>query len=180
MASRTRQQQRWPASAGVAAGAGLALLAATPAWLGAMEPEQVGRWESLLGRCQIQTPQPEQSGCLRLRLDQSIEGLLRVRFINTGRGNRLAGNEVMFAGLLLQNHEPMRCREGSCTPQWPMRLQVHTVSTTRFDQRGLAQQLPSAKVARGECLLEARQVVCSAKGLQGEHWQARASHRSPS
>jgi len=138
-----------------------------------------GRWESTLHSCQLQWPrqgqqQPQQSPCLKIRLDQTIEGMLRVRFINGLASSRYASEELTFAGLLLQQDQPMRCQGGSCQPSWPLRLQVHGVASRRFDPRGLAEQLPNNQLAQGSCRLEATLMQCHARGSAGERWQASA------
>ena len=143
-----------------------------------------GRWESTLRRCQLQWPrqgqQPaQQSPCLKIRIDQTIEGMLRVRFINGLASSRYASEELTFAGLLLQQDQPMRCRGGSCQPSWPLRLQVHGVASRRFDPRGLAEQLPQNQLAKGSCQLEAALLQCQARGSDGERWQASAQISEP-
>ncbi|MEB3275510.1 MAG: hypothetical protein VKM92_00970 [Cyanobacteriota bacterium] len=140
-----------------------------------------GRWESVLSHCQLQWPATgpgngaNTSGCLKLRLDQSIEGMLRVRFINAAGGSRYASEELTFAGLLLKQDQPMRCRQGACDPTWPLRLRVHGVASRRFDGRGLAEQLPSNHLAKGSCELGPIQLTCQAVGPGGLNWQASAS-----
>ncbi|MBM5797902.1 MAG: hypothetical protein FJ060_07035 [Cyanobacteria bacterium K_Offshore_0m_m2_072] len=139
-----------------------------------------GRWESTLRRCQLLWPGQGPAGgrhassCLKLRLDQSIEGMLRVRFINPVGGSRFASEEITFAGLLLKHDQPMRCRQGACDPIWPLRIQVHGVASRRFDGRGLAEQLPSNHLAKGSCQLGPVQLTCQAKGSAGQNWQASA------
>jgi len=140
-----------------------------------------GRWESLLNRCKLHWPVTgagngaTSSGCLKLRLDQSIEGMLRVRFINAAGGHRFASEELTFVGLLLKQDQPMRCRGGACDPIWPVRLMVHGVASRRFDGRGLAQQLPSNQLAKGSCELGPIQLSCQASGQNGQTWQASAT-----
>jgi len=143
-----------------------------------------GRWESPLQRCQLQWPRqgqqpPQQSPCLKIRIDQTIEGMLRVRFINGLASSRYASEELTFAGLLLQQDQPMRCRGGSCQPRWPLRLQVHGVASRRFDPRGLAEHLPHNLLAKGSCRLEAALLQCQARGSAGERWQASAQISDP-
>jgi hypothetical protein len=138
-----------------------------------------GRWESPLNRCQLQWPRqgqqpPQQSPCHKIRIDQTIEGMLRVRFINALASSRYASEELTFAGLLLQQDQPMRCKGGRCQPSWPLRLQVHGVASRRFDPRGLAEQLPQNQLARGNCQLAANLLQCQARGAGGERWQASA------
>lgn len=138
-----------------------------------------GRWESPLQNCQLAwSPEPQgplqRSGCLSLRLDQTTEGMVRVRLINAGTGSRFASEELVFAGLLLRNDQPMQCQQGHCTPSWPMRVQIKGVATRLFDARGLARQLPSTELARGSCYLIATALNCQAQTSKGRRWQAQA------
>lgn len=142
-----------------------------------VESEGFGRWESPLQRCELLWPhqgqQPsKRSPCVKVRVDQTIEGMLRVRFINGLGGSRYASEELTFAGLLLKQDQPMHCRSGSCQPIWPLRLQVHGVATRRFDPRGIADQLPHNQLARGNCRLEAQQLECEASNRGGQRWEA--------
>ena len=141
-----------------------------------------GRWESLLRSCQLswprEGPQPALlSSCLSVRLDQTIAGMLRVRFINAGKGSRYASEELSFAGLLLRQDEPMNCQQGSCQPHWPMRLQVQSVATRRFDARGIAQGLPLNQLAQGSCRLSGTTLWCEARDGWGLRWSANAQLR---
>ena len=142
-----------------------------------LPPQGFGRWESQLKRCQLSWPQQisspaQQSGCLSLRLDQTIEGMVRVRFINAAAGSRFASEELVFAGLLLSQDRPMDCQQGHCSPHWPMRLVVKGVASRRFDARGLAERLPSNQLARGSCQLEPARLRCQAESGTGQRWQA--------
>ncbi|MFZ9270235.1 MAG: hypothetical protein ACO23C_03215 [Prochlorococcaceae cyanobacterium] len=163
----------------------LAAALVMPAWAGQLAADSTtansdgfGRWESPLRRCQLQWPgasiEGNGSSCLKLRLDQSVEGMLRVRFINAALGSRFASEELTFAGLLLRSDQPMRCKQGACAPSWPLRMQVHGVASRRFDGRGLAAHVPSNQLAKGSCRLGPDQLVCEAKGASGQLWQASA------
>ena len=145
--------------------------------------EGFGRWETALRRCQLlwarEGNKPaQQSECQDMRLDQSIEGMLRVRFINTAPASRSASEEMVFVGLLHNQDRPMRCQQATCTPQWPMHLVLQSVTAQRFDGRGLAEHLPQVQLAQGRCLLEADQVQCEAQVDRGHRWRARAELRS--
>ncbi len=151
----------------------------------AVEAEGVsgfGRWESPLGHCQLVWPRQAQvtaaqSGCLSIRLDQTIEGMLRVRFISAAGNNRFASEELGFVGLLYKQDLPMQCQKGHCQPSWPMNLQVQGVATRRFDNRGLATQLPQNQLAQGRCRLSARNLWCEAQDGSGQQWRATAELR---
>ena len=141
-----------------------------------------GRWEAPLRNCKLSWPrEPQlpalQSSCLSVRLDQTIEGMLRVRFINAGNSSRFATEELSFAGLLLRQDDPMACQQGSCQPRWPLRLQVQGVATRRFDARGIAQGLPLNQLAKGSCRLSGTTLWCEARGAMGLRWSASAQLR---
>jgi len=136
-----------------------------------------GRWESELRHCKLSWPREaslgaQVSSCLSVRLDQTIEGMLRVRFINASNGGRFASEELTFVGLLLKQDQPMQCSKGLCRPQWPMRLQVQGVATRRFDQRGVALRLPLNQLAQGSCQLHATNLNCKAFDPSGLRWTA--------
>lgn len=145
----------------------------------AARAEGFGRWESPLRHCQLlwarDGDRPAQSStCLALRLDQTIEGLLRIRFINATTGSRFASEELTFVGLLRKQDLPMRCTQGSCEPQWPMRVELQGITALRFDSRGLAEHLPRVHLGRGSCLLEPPHLLCDAQAERGQSWRARA------
>lgn len=138
-----------------------------------------GRWDAELRRCQLHWAgeaalAAQRSSCLSVRLDQTIEGMLRVRFINAGSASRFASEELTFVGLLLKQDQPMQCVKGLCQPQWPMRLQVQGVATRRFDHRGVAMHLPLNQLAQGSCQLSAASLWCEARGPSGQRWSASA------
>ena len=146
------------------------------AWGMALAPkagsESFGRWEQTLNSCQIlhqptnrSSKQPSQ-GCLKLRLEQNIEGLLIVRFV-------AAGEVVVFAGALAKGQLPMRCnRDGACKPQWPTQLEVSTVASGRLEPSGLPAGLPRARLARGNCVIQEDRIDCHALAADGEQWRA--------
>ncbi|MBM5802064.1 MAG: hypothetical protein FJ077_14840 [Cyanobacteria bacterium K_DeepCast_35m_m2_023] len=142
-----------------------------------------GRWDTSLQHCQLSWSSDDRqsvvnSTCLAMRLDQSIEGLLRVRFINAAGSSRLASEELSFVGLLHKQDTPMVCSQGSCTPTWPIHLTLQGVTTLRFDSRGLAEQLPKVHLAQGRCRLEPPRLSCEAMTGTGHRWRAMATLRS--
>ena len=134
--------------------------------------ESFGRWEQPLNSCQIlhqpadgRGKQPSQ-GCLKLRLEQNIEGLLSARFL-------APGEVVVFAGVLAKGQLPMRCnQEGHCKPQWPTKMEVSTVASGRLDLSGLPAGLPEARLARGNCVIQPNRIDCHALAADGEQWRA--------
>ena len=144
------------------------------AWGMALAPragsESIGRWEQTLNSCQIlhqpadlSSKQPSQ-GCLKLRLEQNIEGLLSARFV-------AAAEVVVFAGALAKGQLPMRCnQDGACKPQWPTQLEVSTVASGKLDPSGLPAGLPLARLARGNCVIQRNRIDCHALAADGERW----------
>lgn len=134
--------------------------------------EGFGRWEQTLNSCQILhqpadlRSKPPSQGCLKLRLEQNIEGLLSARFVG-------AGEVVVFAGALAKGQLPMRCnQDGACTPQWPTQLEVSTVASGRLEPSGLPDGLPLARLARGNCVIQHNRIDCHALASDGEQWRA--------
>lgn len=82
----------------------------------------------------------------------------------------MAPQQLVFAGVLLPGSQPMRCREGSCTPQLPLQLQVSAVASRSASTLGL----PQARVARGSCRVEAHRALCEARDEEGRSWRAQA------
>ena len=136
--------------------------------------ESFGRWEQTLNSCQIlhqpadlRNKQPSQ-GCLKLRLEQNIEGLLSARFV-------AAGEVVVFAGALAKGQLPMRCnKDGACKPQWPTQLEVSTVASGKLEDSGLPAGLPLARLARGNCVIQEDRIDCHALAADGEQWRAQS------
>jgi len=134
--------------------------------------ESFGRWEQTLNNCQIRhqvvdQPRPEVSrDCLKLRLEQNIEGLLSARFV-------AAGEVVVFAGALAKGQLPMRCdSEGACKPQWPTQFDVQTVANGPLAASGLPAGLPKARLALGHCVIDRKRIACDALAADGEQWRA--------
>ncbi len=148
------------------------------AWDLALAPraggESFGRWEQTLNSCQmlhqpanLRNKQPSQ-GCLKLRLEQNIEGLLSARFL-------AASQVVVFAGALTKGQLPMRCnKDGACNPQWPIQLEVSTVASGKLEASGLPAGLPLARLARGNCVIQKDRIDCHALAADGEQWRAQS------
>lgn len=136
--------------------------------------EDFGRWEQSASRCRIvmpdlAAPSPAREGtCRGLRLDQQMAGLLGVRFLASTSRDGAPPGQLVFAGVLRRTSQPMACRDGRCTPRWPMVLQVSAVASNAFSALGL----PTAQVALGECRLELHRATCQARDREGRQWQA--------
>jgi len=154
----------------IALGACLLSLALAPR----VDSESFGRWEQTLNSCQIlhqpadlSSKEPTQ-GCLKLRLEQNIEGLLSARFV-------AAGEQLVFAGTLAKGQQPMRCdNQGACKPQWPTQFEVSTVAYGTLAPSGLPAGLPLARLARGHCLVDRNRITCHALAADGEQWRAQS------
>lgn len=167
---------------GVAFAAGLPLVVAlTPPQPIQAQPsglgEDFGRWETRLRRCRMVAlvegaPPVVPKPCQVLRLDQQLPGLLSVRFLPAGSEARLTKADLVFAGVLEQGGTPMRCRQGRCEPRWPIRLLVSAVAPGAIEPGSSPHGIPLARIARGQCLLVRRSVVCQAGEPGGHRWEA--------
>ena len=134
-----------------------------------------GRFSERLVRCNLSIPAalPSLRSCSRLRIEQNLEGVLSVRFSLSGSSERYGREDLVFAGILSDNSEPMACRgDGRCQPRFPVQLSVNAIATGLYDHRGLAASLPRARVARGQCRIEAVRASCEATERDGERWRA--------
>jgi hypothetical protein len=141
--------------------------------------EGFGRWETPLRQCRMSSPGRAERPCRRLRLEQNLEGLLSVRFVGAGQGGLLASEELTFAGMLGEGQRSMACRpDGRCRePLEPVQLLVDTVAWASFNNRGLVDTLPEARLAQGHCRLERLLIRCEAKqdiAAAGANWTAEA------
>ena len=158
---------------------GLLLLA----WASAAPAGGFGRWEIGLRGCSLsqgQMGQPQllrelEPNCVRLRLEQNMEGLLSVRLITPSANQLFGSRSLVFAGVLAPGQKPMRCSaDGECKPQWPIRLDVSSVATNVELDGSPAPTLPRALLAKGACLLERRRLRCEASDSSGQLWEAQA------
>ncbi|MFY8148576.1 MAG: hypothetical protein ACOVNL_05070, partial [Prochlorococcaceae cyanobacterium] len=124
----------------------------------------------LRGRSPAGGVQPNRS-CQSLQIDQLMQGLLSVRIIGSGRGNRFSSEQLVFVGLLEPGSAALECRAGRCNPAWPLLLTVSTVASRSFDTQGLVTALPTSRLAKGRCLLERRHFLCEASNGEGESWR---------
>ena len=158
---------------------GLMLLA----WASATPAGGFGRWEIGLKGCSLSQGQMEQpklrgeleQDCVRLRLEQNMEGLLSVRLITPSANQLFGSRSLVFAGVLAPGQKPMRCgADGECKPQWPIRLDVSSVATNVELDGSAAPTLPRALLAKGKCLLERHRLRCEASDSSGQLWEAQA------
>ena len=158
---------------------GLMLLA----WASAAQAGGFGRWEIGLRGCSLRQGQMEQTqplrqkqqDCVRLRLEQNLEGLLSVRLITPSSKQLFGSRSLVFAGVLAPGQKPMRCgADGECKPQWPIQLDVSTVGTNLVFDGSPASTLPRALLAKGTCRLERRRLQCEASDSSGRVWKAQA------
>jgi len=133
-----------------------------------------GSWQRAAQTCRRNLAGAQPAGCLSVQLSQQQEGVLSVRFI--ARGSKPdSANQLTFAGALVAGSKPLACQGGRCTPKGPLSTELTSISEASFDERGLAQGLPSAWPAEGRCQLEATGVRCEARALSGETWSAQAT-----
>jgi hypothetical protein len=148
----------------------------------AVHGEGFGRWETRLQDCtlkqgQVEMPlQAPRQSCVRLRLEQNMEGLLSARLIHPSGSQRFGSQNLVFGGVLAPGQRPMRCNpDGECQPHWPTRLEVATVASSLVSGNGQAPTLPTAVLAKGSCLLERHQLHCQAQDQGGRFWEAKAT-----
>ena len=155
------------------------------AWASTAQAGGFGRWETGLRGCLLMhglvgkaKPLREQEqGCVRLRLEQNMEGLLSVRLVTPSGSQVFGRRSLVFAGVLAPGQKPMRCgTDGECKPQWPIRLDVSTVATNLELEGSPAPTLPLALLAKGTCLLERHRLRCEASDSSGQVWKAQAHH----
>lgn len=157
----------WVLAAAVPAAAALA---ATPL-RGEPLVDDFGRWQSAAPQCRFgQQGASGLVGCDSLRLDQQLAGLLSVRFISRDQGPRGPARLLVFAGLLEQGSPPMRCRDGRCERQGPMRMRVSVLADLGF--AGPSGGLPRTRPAAGRCEILASRVTCRARGGNEASWSA--------
>lgn len=165
--------------------AGLILLLALGVrWapLGAQERpgDDFGRWERTLRRCSVVTPSgtgpvPPPASCRLLRLDQQMEGLLSVRFLQPGGDSSFLDRQLVFAGVLAEGSPAMACERSRCEPRWPVRLRISAVGQAGFGDGEAALGLTRAELASGQCLLDDRAFRCEATGPDGRQWRVDAA-----
>jgi hypothetical protein len=172
---------------GPAALAGLTLLLALAldirwAPLGAEEQpgDDFGRWERSLRRCSVITPSatgpaPPPASCRLLRLDQQMQGLLSVRFLQPGGQGSFLDRQLVFAGVLAEGSAAMACHRSRCEPRWPVRLRVSAVGQAGFGDGTAALGPTRAELASGRCLLDERAFRCEATGPEGRQWRVEAA-----
>jgi hypothetical protein len=138
-----------------------------------------GRWQQSLSRCRLlrtlsgATP-VSAAACRFVRLDQQMEGMLSVRFVNPAAGHLFLDHQLIFAGVLEAGSAAMRCRQSRCEPRWPLRLKVSAVGQTGLEAIEPTSPITRAQLATGHCLLEAGRFLCEADGPEGTHWRAEA------
>jgi hypothetical protein len=142
--------------------------------------DDYGRWERPLRRCRVITPSgtgpvPPPASCRLLRLDQQMEGLLSVRFLQPGGDKAFLDRQLVFAGVLAEGSAPMACQRGRCEPRWPVRLRISAVGQAGFGVGEAALGLTRAELASGQCLLDERSFRCEATGQEGRQWRAEAA-----
>ncbi len=163
---------------------GLVALAASlpPGWSqGPDRREDFGRWQTtpshcllvrtLLARTASSPPSRLGRGCRSVRLDQQLPGLLSLRFSEAGPEARLSDQVLTLAGVLKPGSRAMDCRDGRCQPRWPLTLRVSAVAERGFSPEQNPSQLPQARLAQGDCHLDAAGARCLVNDNDGLAWQ---------
>ncbi len=141
--------------------------------------DDFGRWERNLRHCRIlggpaDAAVPAAQTCRLLRLDQQMEGLLTVRFLQPGGMGPFLDRQLVFAGVLEEGTGGMHCRRSRCEPHWPLRLRVSAVGQAGYGIMAPPSGLTRAELASGHCLLEASTYRCEATTAQ-RRWRVEAA-----
>ncbi len=176
-----RCHQLWPGAAAWLLG--LAWLAGqqAPIWGQGLEgPEDFGRWQASPSHCQLQRSTTTATGGLRsncrsVRLEQQLPGLLSLRLSEAGNESQLVSHQLTLAGVLKPGSRAMECRDGRCHPHWPLLLQVSAMAERGFSPQPGLSQLPRARLARGDCRLDAEGARCRVDDNDGLQWQVDVS-----
>ncbi|MFM9040901.1 MAG: hypothetical protein ACKOHJ_01355 [Vulcanococcus sp.] len=151
----------------------LILVAAAP--LQAVE-QGFGRWQQEVSQCVLQLESRRIERCQGLRLDQRNEAVLRLSVLAPSPEPGLA-QELTFVGELDPGSAPMRCNDGVCQVEAPMRLALTVVRSAQFNGRGLVVGYPQTTPASGRCELSKTQVTCRAESSTGQLWSAQLNLR---
>ena len=148
----------------------LVAAAAAPAGLRAQGlAESFGRWQQQPRSCQLVFPLGGKASCRSVQLDQRSALVMRLSLLAPGA---LKGGlqQLTLAGQLQEGSQPMRCRQGVCTLQGPLLLQLASVSETQFDGRGLAQGVPRITAVQGQCRIDPAAIRCEASTERSGRW----------
>ena len=181
-------RRRWSGSRGLGSNLawllGLVALAAPlpPGWSQGLDRrEDFGRWQTRPRHCQLvrtllvrtasSPPSRLGRGCRSVRLDQQLPGLLSLRFSEAGPNARLSDQVLTLAGVLKPGSRAMDCRDGRCQPHWPLTLRVSAMAERGFNPQQNLSQLPQARLAQGDCRLDAAGARCLVNDNDGLAWQ---------
>lgn len=142
--------------------------------------DDFGLWKGSLNTCsvvRVSHPhgQRQPMECNSFRLNQQIRGIISVRFESWKGVNNHNIGKLVLAGVLEEKSLSMRCRQGRCQPQFPIKLQISALAESYENDLGLASKVPHSYLARGYCQIEISRVHCVAKTLDGIEWSADAS-----
>ena len=151
----------------------LILVAAAP--LQAVE-QGFGRWQQEVSQCLLQLESRRIDRCQGFRLDQRNEAVLRLSVLAPASMPGLI-QELTFVGELEPGSTAMRCRDGVCEIEAPMRLQLAVVRSAQFNGRGLVVGYPQTIPASGRCELSKTQVTCRDESSTGQLWSAQLNLR---
>ncbi len=143
--------------------------------------EDFGRWQirprhcllvrTLLVRTASNPPSRLGRSCRSVRLEQQLPGLLSLRLSQAGPDARLFDQVLTLAGVLKPGSRAMDCRDGRCQPHWPLTLGVSAMAERGFSPQPNLSQLPQARLAQGDCHLDADGAVCQVNDNDGLAWE---------
>lgn len=149
-----------------------------PLWA---QAEAFGRWQQRPSHCVVEHGSAPPIRCHGLQLDQRSAEVLRlsVQAEGVARGELV---QFTLVGALVDGDAPMGCRQGACSLTRALNLSLSSISTARFDGRGLARTLPETLPVRGACRIDIALVHCEAISTgqvdaAGPAWTLRAELR---
>jgi hypothetical protein len=118
--------------------------------------------------CSFSASSNQKLSCFRIELTRKTDNVLRLRFIGEG-DHQGQGRSLTFVAINPDLPLPLSCDQGQCAltaARW--QGAVVGVAEAFTTSLGIAEGLPKAWPARGNCKLEQRQFTCTAEVSSGE------------
>ena len=131
-------------------------------------PPAIGRLEVNTNHCSFSASSNQKLSCFRIELTRKTDNVLRLRFIGEG-DHQGQGRSLTFVAINPDLPLPLSCDQGQCAltaARW--QGAVVGVAEAFTTSLGIAEGLPKAWPARGNCKLEQRQFTCTAEVSSGE------------
>ncbi len=131
-------------------------------------PPAIGRMEVNTKHCDFIAPSDERLPCYRIEVARKTDSVLRVRFIGHGK-QKGSGRSLTFVAINPDQPVPLSCHQGQCelmSARW--QGTVVSVAEAFTTILGIAEGIPKAWPARGNCKLEQRQLSCAVELSTGK------------